>query len=71
VKYVLQPLSSKASTIESFFAIFRSFVEARRDRHVMGTYCKNPKGCTGIGFEKLFHTPSAIIKFDNFSVVGG
>ena len=28
--------------------MFRAFIEERRGKHVIGAYCKNPKGCSGI-----------------------
>ncbi len=31
-------------------SLIRSFVEERRGKKVVGTYCKNPFGCSGIVF---------------------
>lgn len=33
---------------DSYMCVCRSFVEDRRGKHVLATYCKNPRGCAGI-----------------------
>eukprot|EP00981_Chlorochromonas_danica_P000629 scaffold143_cov173-Ochromonas_danica.AAC.5 len=51
VTYDMQQFFADEPTlIAAKTSLIRSFVEERRGKRVMGTYCKNPRGCKGVVF---------------------